>query len=245
MGIISYAQNFEDVMLWRALGHINNGFYIDVGAQHPVIDSVSKAFYDNGWRGVNVEPSPFYAELLRQARPRDVILGVAVGDREGILPFYQFQDTGLSTGDLAVAKSHVEKGFLYEKIEVPVITLDDVFSKIDVMDVHWLKIDVEGFEKKVLQGWRSDSSIRPWIIVVESTKPLTTIHSHRQWNALLIAKGYSYVYFDGLNRFYIDNNRIYLKKNFLAPPNVFDEFSISDTSSSTIHKYIVDKYRSL
>ena len=54
MSIVSYAQNFEDVMLWRALGKVENGFYIDIGAQHPVIDSVSKAFYDNGWRGIHV-----------------------------------------------------------------------------------------------------------------------------------------------------------------------------------------------
>ena len=32
MSFISYAQNFEDVMLWRALKHVENGFYIDVGA---------------------------------------------------------------------------------------------------------------------------------------------------------------------------------------------------------------------
>ena len=38
----SYAQNFEDVMLWRALKHVQKGTYVDVGAQHPVIDSVSK-----------------------------------------------------------------------------------------------------------------------------------------------------------------------------------------------------------
>ena len=58
MSIVSYAQNFEDVMLWRALGHVSNGFYIDVGAQHPIIDSVSKAFYEHGWRGVHVEAIP-------------------------------------------------------------------------------------------------------------------------------------------------------------------------------------------
>ena len=40
----SYAQNFEDLMLYRALGHLERGFYIDIGAQHPKIDSVSKAF---------------------------------------------------------------------------------------------------------------------------------------------------------------------------------------------------------
>ena len=54
---ISYAQNFEDVILWRALKHVENGFYIDIGAQDPVIDSVSRGFYEKGWRGLHVEPT--------------------------------------------------------------------------------------------------------------------------------------------------------------------------------------------
>jgi|SRR5262245_3315890 len=56
--VISYAQNFEDIILWRALKHVEKGFYIDIGAQDPVVDSVSLAFYEKGWRGVHVEPVP-------------------------------------------------------------------------------------------------------------------------------------------------------------------------------------------
>jgi hypothetical protein len=48
MAFRSYAQNFEDLMLYRALGKVERGFYIDIGAQHPEIDSVSKAFFDRG-----------------------------------------------------------------------------------------------------------------------------------------------------------------------------------------------------
>jgi len=47
MSLISYAQNFEDVMLWRALKHINKGFYIDVGAFSPDNDSITKFFYEH------------------------------------------------------------------------------------------------------------------------------------------------------------------------------------------------------
>jgi len=34
MTFISYAQNYEDVMLWRALKDVSNGFWFDVGAAH-------------------------------------------------------------------------------------------------------------------------------------------------------------------------------------------------------------------
>jgi hypothetical protein len=54
MPLISYAQNAEDVLLWRALGAVQDGFYIDVGANDPQEGSVTKLFYDAGWHGINV-----------------------------------------------------------------------------------------------------------------------------------------------------------------------------------------------
>ena len=79
MTFVSYAQNFEDVLLWRALGGVTDGFYIDVGAAHPDIDSVTRAFYDRGWSGINIEPTPEYSLRLAAARPRDVNLRLVLG----------------------------------------------------------------------------------------------------------------------------------------------------------------------
>ena len=69
MTFISYAQNFEDVMLWRALRGVENGSYIDVGAADPEVHSVTAAFYKRGWRGVNVEPNGEFFDKLRERRP--------------------------------------------------------------------------------------------------------------------------------------------------------------------------------
>ncbi len=70
---VSYARNFEDVMLWRALKDVSNGFYIDVGAVDPDVDSVSKAFYRAGWRGVHVPAQGSDADKLRSCRPGDAV----------------------------------------------------------------------------------------------------------------------------------------------------------------------------
>jgi hypothetical protein len=51
---VSYAQNFEDVMLWRAFKKVACGFYIDVDACDPTEHSVTKAFYARGWRGIKL-----------------------------------------------------------------------------------------------------------------------------------------------------------------------------------------------
>ena len=79
MSFISYAQNLEDVILYRTLKNVECGFYIDVGAQHPVIDSVTNAFYECGWHGINVEPNPEYFQLLQKNRSKDINLNMAVG----------------------------------------------------------------------------------------------------------------------------------------------------------------------
>jgi FkbM family methyltransferase len=231
MGIVSYAQNFEDVMLWRALGHIPNGFYIDVGAQHPVLDSVSKAFYEHGWRGVHVEATRMYAELLRADRQDELVLQVALSEQAGSIAFYEFPETGLSTGDQSIALKHQERGFEVQKITVPCITLADVFEQVGQRDIHWLKIDVEGMEPQVLAGWGS-SAARPWVLVVESTYPLSQTETHLAWQDFVLSRGYQQVYFDGLNRYYVQTDKPEIAKHFLVPPNVFDGYSLAPTSPS-------------
>ena len=231
--LVSYAQNFEDVMLWRALSGVEHGRYVDIGAQDPLVDSVSQLFYEHGWRGVNVEPTPHYAELLRSARPEDVIVQAALDAKAGTLQFYEFPDTGLSTSDRQIAEQHIKNGFRAQEIVVPCITLDEVFRRESGKEIHWLKIDVEGSEKQVLKGWVR-SRLRPWIVVVESTYPMTQTETHQQWESLILAKGYKFAYFDGLSRFYIAHGHDDLFKAFSSGPNVFDVmfqgFSLSATT---------------
>jgi hypothetical protein len=35
---------------------VQQGFYVDVGANEPVCHSITKAFYERGWRGIDIEP---------------------------------------------------------------------------------------------------------------------------------------------------------------------------------------------
>ena len=232
--LISYAQNFEDVMLWRALRHVAPGRFVDVGAQDPTVDSVSRMFTDLGWTGVHVEPHPDYAQALREVHPGDVVIQAAVGVQRGVQEFFRIDGTGISTLVPDIASKHEMHGRKVIQIQTPVITLDDVFLSAGQEDVHWLKIDVEGFESQVLAGWIS-ASTRPWVVVVESTLPMTQTFVFDSWEPLLVAKGYAFVYGDGLNRFYVSDQHPELVASFSAPPNVFDGFSISGYASSSLH----------
>lgn len=226
MTFVSYAQNFEDVMLWRALKHVPHGVYVDVGAQHPVIDSVSKAFYERGWRGIHIEPVPEYAGLLRQDRPDEIVLQVALSDTDGTLQLNVIPDTGLSTAVDAYAERHrSERGGDYTRIQVSVLTLTSALTSLVDRDVHWLKIDVEGLEEKVLRGWDSQS-LRPWVMVVEATVPNSAKAEYASWEPILTAADYCFVYFDGLNRFYVANEHPELIEAFSSAPNVFDDVQL-------------------
>lgn len=225
-GIVSYAQNFEDIMLWRALKGVGQGFYVDVGAQHPVIDSVSLAFYEHGWRGIHVEPCQVYADLLHAQRPDEIVIQAAITTRKGLLTFFEIPETGLSTADPEIAERHRQAAYEVKETQVPSLPLSEVFELAQGRDIHWLKVDVEGLEKQVLQSW-GRSSVRPWIVVVESTLPNTPIESFQGWEPLLHKRGYRFAYFDGLNRFYVHESHQELLASFQAPPNFFDYFQLA------------------
>ncbi|MFM0408771.1 FkbM family methyltransferase [Paraburkholderia dipogonis] len=242
MSITSYAQNFEDVMLWRALAHIDQGSYIDIGAQDPIVDSVSLAFHERGWRGIHVEPTPHYAELLRQQRPGDAVIQAAVGNDRTVLRFFEIPGTGISTADAGIAAQHRDRGFDVREITVPCVPLSAIFEASAGPEIHWLKIDVEGLEREVISSW-GGSTARPWIVVVESTLPMTQTESHEDWEAIVVSYGYTAVYFDGLNRYYVSDAHPEIKVAFRAPPNVFDGFVLNGTSTSPFHLLIERRYQ--
>jgi FkbM family methyltransferase len=224
MTFLSYAQNFEDVMLRRALKSIGPGFYIDVGAHDPAIDSVTKAFYDLGWRGINLEPVVASYQKLERDRPEDVNLQMALGADAEEARFYEVVGTGLSTMDGAIALRHArELGFEINNYPVSVDTLTRICEQYAPTDIHFLKIDVEGAEKAVLLGM-DFNRFRPWIVLLEATEPNSQVTNFEDWEDLLLQAGYEFVYFDGLNRFYLANEHSDLKSAFEIPPNCFDNF---------------------
>lgn len=228
MNFVSYSQNFEDVILWRALKHIENGFYIDVGANDPYQDSVTKAFYERGWRGINIEPVSEWFEKLERERPLDINLNVSAGAEQGKLLLYEIPNTGLSTHSNINAERHkLELGVDVRAITVQVKTLTEICHEYHSAPIHFLKIDVEGMEKEVLAGL-DFSVVRPWVVLIEATLPNTSVEDFKGWEGILLSADYDFVYFDGLNRFYVAKEHKELKSAFLIPPNYFDEFVLSD-----------------
>ena len=195
----------------------------------PIIRSRARST-NRGWCGVNIEPATGYFEKLCAERPRDLTLQVALGNREGWARLHEFPDTGLSTLVEGVAAGHQTDGFKWVERRVPLLTLAGVWQKFVNGEVHFLKIDVEGYERQVLSG-ADLARFRPWIILVEAAKPRTSEANWEEWDQILVRARYQLVHFDGLNRWYLAGERSYLKARFEAPPNVFDRFRLADLVS--------------
>ena len=201
---ISYAQRYEDLHLLRCFDGQPTGFYIDVGAGHPVYDNVSFAFYLEGWRGITVEPNPWLAELSAAVRPRDHRVQSLVGSKPGEATYYLVEHFhGLSTtvADHAQAAQQ-ETGKSAKAMRVPVQTLAGLCEQYALAAIDFLKIDVEGAEREVLAGndW---ARFRPKVIVLEALAPLTMAPAWDGWEPILTANRYRFAYFDTLNRYYV------------------------------------------
>ncbi len=221
--MISYSQNFEDVILWRALKEVQNGFYVDVGANHPTTSSVTKWFYDNGWCGINIEPHPFCFDLLTSERPRDINLQIAISNKIEEIDFYLLNAHGLSTASLDVAAFHTGNGYKYNSIKVKADTLGHLLELHAKNEIHFLKIDIEGFEKIAISSLNLGIT-RPWIFCIEATKPMSSEENYSEWEKYLLSADYIFCYEDGLNRFYLSREKVHLISRFALPPGIFDNF---------------------
>jgi FkbM family methyltransferase len=226
---VSYAQNFEDVMLHRVFGTVVDGFYIDIGAWHPDLHSVTKHFYEMGWTGINIEPSKSYAKLLKRRRGRDINLDVAIGSRSEDLDFVEVPGTGLSSlGENATARAN-RYDFSSHRYKVPVVTLQTICERYCPSRlISFIKIDVEGSEKQVIESldWKT---YRPILVLVEAVHPDTGLPAWDSWESTLVDAGYLFVWFDGINRFYLRNESHELREHFRVPPGLADGFVIKSS----------------
>jgi FkbM family methyltransferase len=224
MKMISYAYNHEDVLLSRVFAGQSQGSYIDVGASHPRYGSLSCHFYERGWSGVNVEPIPELFGAFPSERSRDVNLNVGLSDQAGQRPFYQVVgEEGLSTFVAAQAEEYRAQGRTIRERTVPVLTLADVCARHVPGPIDFLSIDVEGHERAVLAGgdWRR---WRPRVVVVEATRPWSTVPTHHLWEDILLAADYRFGAFDGNNRYYVRAEDADLLPRLAVPVNIFDAY---------------------
>lgn len=207
MPYTSYAQCREDVMLLRAVAHVHHSeaFYIDVGANDPEVDSVTKVFYEHGWHGINVEASETWFQRLVAERPRDINIHAAAADVPGEITFYDQPEGGLGTTVSSIAEMHSndERVGQLPSVTIEAVTLTELCEKYAPKEIHFLKIDVEGAEGSVLRGM-DFKRFKPWVLCIECHMPLRPdMQLYEEWDGYVIAQGYTFVFTDNINRYYV------------------------------------------
>ena len=225
--VISYAQDNEDLILYHLLSNVKSVFWIDVGANDPVDISVTKLFSDMGGIGINIEPQKQYEQRYLDLRPRDINLRMGCGEKKGVMRLY---------GE-GVGASFKQNAGKYE--EVPVNTLEEICDTYIQPDreIHFLKIDVEGFEEQVLKGMNFEK-FRPWIVMLEATVPGSTIQSYQKWEYLLLNNKYIFGRQYGINRYYFSYEKYELLKDKLIDESkILEMYGVSTDSSDYREKY--------
>lgn len=151
----SYSQEGEDMLLERFLEHRGSGFYVDVGAHHPMRFSNTYRLYRRGWIGLNIDANPGSMAVFKRLRPRDINIEAAVSPASHELIYYRFNEPALNTFRKDLALQWVSKRYsIIEEVNILTVPLWQLLdqhvpagTKIDL-----LTVDVEGLDYDVLRS---------------------------------------------------------------------------------------------
>ncbi len=192
----SYSQEGEDILIERVIGNINKGFFVDVGAHHPVKFSNTYLFYKQGWRGINIDAMPGSMKIFKKIRPEDINLEVALSDRIEELTYYRFNYPELNTFN----EKHVQKWNGQGNIKVIGTNKLKTSTLTQVLDLYakektvidLLSIDIEGMDFTVLKSIDLDKYTIKLILIEEGHKDINEIISGDLYN-YLTKRGYVFL----------------------------------------------------
>lgn len=168
---ISHSQFGEDMLVRALTKDIKNGFYIEIGAHHPVYISNTYHFYSKGWRGINIDAIPGSMDIFNILRTRDINLEVCIvpGSSSKKIKFFMFEQSAFNTCDLDMAKQALSKGNkLFKEVMLPGFTITEILDSYLPKEtkIDFMSIDVEGLDEEILMSndWER---YQPKIIIFE------------------------------------------------------------------------------
>lgn len=164
-----YGQEGEDALLARILDLSQRGFFVDVGAHHPIRFSNTYYLYRAGWRGVNIDATPGSMDLFRKIRPKDINIECAISDSGEPLLMHLFEEGALNTSDASLVEQYIRLGWKPSRtLEMIPRTLVGILDEVLPVGqrINVMNIDVEGNELCVLRSndWER---YRPDVIILE------------------------------------------------------------------------------
>ena len=189
----SFSQSGEDMVLSAFFQENYKGFYVDIGANHPLRFSNTYHFYLKGWRGLNIDAGPGFMRIFDQMRPGDINIGMAVG-RQGTEEFFMFEESCYNTFDREIADEVMEKNLsrLSKTFQIKKLPLSEIMYNylLEGQRIDFLSVDCEGLDLEILESNNWDR-YRPEFICSECHDSF----DNTQTGALgfLLGKGYRLV----------------------------------------------------
>lgn len=170
------------------------GFYVDLGANDPVIGSQTYHLEQLGWKGLLIEPLPYLANALRENR-KAAVAQFACSTPENHNKKLQFLMAGvystLNKTPIAIGVS--SKAY----VEVTCKTLDSILEENGVVfDFDFISIDIEGHEMEMFKGYTLQKW-QPKLVLLEDHVTNHHKHQHMQKN------GYQLLMRTAMNSWYV------------------------------------------
>ena len=166
----------EGLTLSSIFNDRKNGFYVDVGAYHPMHYSNTYLLHEKGWRGINIDPNPNAIRLFKWYRPGDINIVSGVCDKPAVRRYYIFNHQSCNTFSPEQKELMLKRSFIRFVREVDV----QCASLQKIIDEHaqgktpdFLNIDVEGLNLEVLRSLDWEHT-RPTVVCVEDEEGISS-----------------------------------------------------------------------
>ena len=163
---ISYSFNAVDLIVNYIFKNKNNGFYLDVGSQHPISNNNTYLLFKRGWSGINIDLDKKNIDLFNTARPNDINLNLAISSDVAEKKLYFYHDKSpINTLDKVV--SDFQTATVNEIKRIKTTTLNMALQNLKLNNkIDYMNLDVEGHEMNIFKAF--DLSLyKPSIISVE------------------------------------------------------------------------------
>ena len=188
----SHSQFGEDMVLRALFDNKKDGFYVDIGAHHPVYYSNTYHFYIKGWRGLNIDAAPGSMEIFEFLRSSDTNKEICIGplsDQE--VDFYIFDKPALNTFDPRMAELANKQSKLIKVSKLKTKTLAECLESFVPKNktIDFLSIDVEGLDEMILRS-NNWEKFRPQYLVFESHD--LTLDNYQEHHLVKFLQGVGY-----------------------------------------------------
>ena len=203
---IFFSQEGEDIILKFLVGDKRNGFYVDVGCNHPIYLSNTFYFYINNWRGICIDANEVLCEKFRKTRFHDTVVTAAVSNEESEVTFFISDKVPLVSTMVPAQLEEWKKRWEFNReVKMKTQRLESIldFHLKENTVIDFLSVDVEGNDLNVLKSINF-KKYRPRYIVVEIHNFILKDGQQNEVVTFLFQNGYELINYSTINGYFKD-----------------------------------------